>query len=184
MMRIVPVPLERHEHNTPSLRYAGRRLFVVTEHCWVTIPNRAGRWGRHAVLVRRGALTDLASIPWFLRWLLSVTSLGVSSVVVHDLMHQTQGVMTVSEPGYGVSFTRTYSCRDSVWVLNALAERDDVPAWKRRAATTGLWLGGWWDWYRVGSRIRRAVGVQRGDGQRRRSAEREAAAAVLKELEP
>ena len=82
------------------------------------------------VRVPEGFVTDLASIPWFARWLIPKVDRHCQAAVVHDFLYHSQ------------QFSRAKS--DAIF-LEAM-EVLGVAKWKRLIMYKAVRLGGWAVW--------------------------------------
>ena len=77
--------------------------------------------------VPEGFVSDLASSPFFTRWLIKSTDAPIASVV-HDWAYATRKIPQA----------------DADKLYGLIAEKyDKMPWYKRTFASIGLWLGGW-----------------------------------------
>ncbi len=75
--------LKLHEH-IELLSIAGTSFFQVNE--WNYFHSSIVG----TVTIRKGQLTDLASIPWFARWLYARSGPHKDAAIIHDIMLQQQ----------------------------------------------------------------------------------------------
>lgn len=101
-----------------------------------------------SIYIIEGTATDLASVPWYARWSVSRTALGVRAPLVHDELYRTAGRGLITAPA-GRTFTR----RESDSVLYDLALEDGRSRHTVSKAYAAVRMGGWWSWHRVGSRL-------------------------------
>ncbi len=94
-------------------RYWSTRL-----QAWITVPV--------------GFITDLASVPWFARWYVSVDGEHTKAALVHDWLY-----VRASQTAFP-NLTRTDA--DKIF-LEAMTVRG-IPKWKRKPMYWGVWLGG------------------------------------------
>lgn len=97
---------------------------------WVVYNRLVYDRGHEQIIVSRGFITDLASIPKLFRTLLDVNDAHRRAAVLHDFLYCLQ------------MFTRK-QCDDmfleAMWVIG-------VPAWKRYAMYLAVRAGGWLIW--------------------------------------
>ena len=78
---------------------------------------------KEVIVVPKGSQTDLASVPWFGRWLVSTWQGIARAAMIHDHLYQTAG-----ENG---RFTKKEA--DAIF-LEVMQVVDIMPWWKRRLA--------------------------------------------------
>ena len=77
--------------------------------------------------VPEGYMSDLASIPWFARWLIPKLGRHAQAAVLHDIMYQ----------------YHLYSQKRCDEIFLEAMEVLKVPLWKRRVMYRALRIGGW-----------------------------------------
>lgn len=82
------------------------------------------------VTVPKGFVTDLASMPWAIRWLLPVNDRHRPAAVLHDFMYRDQKT--------------TRAEADALFYV--AMEECGVPRWKRDLIYAGVRTGGWAAW--------------------------------------
>ena len=93
----------------------------------------AQTWTAHGVTVPEGFRTDLASIPWFVGWLLKRNDIPwIVAGIIHD-----HGYHTQTEP------RRTVDRR-----LRDVARAEGAPAWHTHIVYAAVRLFGWPSWRR------------------------------------
>lgn len=97
---------------------------------WVVYNRLVYDRGVEQIIVPRGFITDLASIPKLLRGLLDVNDSHRRAAVLHDFLYCLQG------------FTRKQSDDMFLEAMGAIG----VPAWKRSMMYAGVRAGGWMIW--------------------------------------
>jgi hypothetical protein len=91
-------------------------------------------------LVPAGVLTDLASIPWFLRWLFPIVGASILAAIIHDALYRNTYIDSTGE------ITR----READAILLAIM-RDSGVSWGQRwAMWAGVRIGGWVSWVPTG----------------------------------
>lgn len=116
-----------------ELTYVGNALYRLDKEFVYTPPESTGY---KPVVVPEGFRTDLASIPAFARWLISVSGDTNLAALPHDYLYHTQ--------------LRSRAEADHIMLL-AMEDADkmdeyNIPLWKRRIIYRALRIGGWLPW--------------------------------------
>ena len=94
--------------------------------------------------------TDLASIPWFMRWLFPVNDDHRESATLHDRLYRRKGKMIVKKMS---------RLRCDYEFLIAMKSQG-VSTWKRWGMFVGVAAFGWWVWHDCSKRIRKFFGLK------------------------
>lgn len=106
-------------------------MVQVYRKWWLTVEDMSYSHGDILeVYIKRYFLCDLASIPWFVRWLLSTSSDGVYDAVIHDFLLSRKVV------------SRTLA--DAIFREAMI--HSSVPKWKRRSMYIGVRIGAILPW--------------------------------------
>ena len=93
----------------------------------------AETWSAHGVTIRAGFTTDLASIPWFVGWLLKRNDIPwIVAGIIHDHAYR----------------TRTTSRLEADRRLRDIARIEGAPAWHTSIVFVAVRLFGWSSWRR------------------------------------
>lgn len=115
----------------PDVRVVGKKLVVLLASISVEVFGKEWR-------MERGMHTDLASLPWFARFLAHWTQLALAGLW-HDDRYAKKDV-TRKEADLGF--------RDI-----AISGKIKTKVWKANIMYVFLRLFGWWPWYRVSDKI-------------------------------
>lgn len=88
------------------------------------------------ISVFKGFKTDLASIPWFVRWLISKVGKHAQGAVVHDLLYNKRGVMPL----------KTYTRKECDLIFLEAMIVLEVSKWKRMIIYQAVRRFGWIAW--------------------------------------
>jgi hypothetical protein len=124
---------------------AGRTVWRLLEPLeWVL----DGANGTDSLVVPAGFSTDLASIPWAMRWLIPASGPWQRAAVVHDWLYSNSGVVDVIEQWFGrrMPMTRYFDrARCDAIFMDAMREAGvDLPT--RSAMWLAVRVGGWAGW--------------------------------------
>jgi hypothetical protein len=101
----------------------------------------------YVIGVEVGFVTDLTSIPWFMRWLFSPAGRYAKAAVIHDMLYQ-RGLC--SRLVADAIMWEGMLALDLLIVYDQVLPRQWLQAAGRALARTliysGLRLGGWWTW--------------------------------------
>lgn len=97
------------------------------------------------IVIPTGLVTDLASNPWWIRWLIPVNDDHRLSSALHDYLYGIQGRLA------GRRWTR-FKCDMEMFYASKTC---DVPLWLRVLMLVGVRAGGWWSWHKCGERIKK-----------------------------
>lgn len=98
------------------------------------------------VRCERGMLTDLASIPWFVRWLIPRLGKDAQGAVVHDKAYH-DGGMLIRTHNVEKWVPVSRGMCDSLYYQAMIALK--VGTFRREAIYRGLQVGGWVAWRRL-----------------------------------
>lgn len=112
-----------------------RGLFVLVRRWTVVLPN--GKW----VDIPAGFATNFASIPWFVRWLISpIDSSLLHAAIIHDyLVGEFNGEPGVLHSSAGIE---RVSWRQAAAILRSVMDADGARTWKRQAVYLAVRLHG------------------------------------------
>ena len=88
------------------------------------------------VRIEAGTVTDLTSVPWFLRSIVGRWGRHGRAAVVHDAL-------------YGMQTLSRLQCDG---IMRQIMEEDGSPYWVRVLIYRGLRLFGWWAWRSIAKR--------------------------------
>lgn len=101
------------------------------------------------VLVPEGFVTDLASIPIGVRWLIPKAGKNAQAAVIHDHIYQSGTMLIrVQESIKEVPVSRGIADAMMYQAMKALR----VKSWRREMIYRGLQIGGWFAWNRARNR--------------------------------
>lgn len=86
-------------------------------------------------IVPAGMPTDLASIPWYLRWANDRASLGILAPIVHDYLNQVKGKIETKD---GVNLEFTWYETQVIFLILMLV--DNIQPWRAILAFTAVLL--------------------------------------------
>lgn len=93
-----------------------------------------------------GMLSDLASIPWLVRWLIPQAGVDAQGAFLHDRGYRDGFMMMrMGEHERRVPVSRAMVDAMYYQAMKALG----TPAWRREAIYRGLQIGGWVAWNRL-----------------------------------
>jgi len=84
----------------------------------------------YSIVVPMGFVTDLASVPWFARWLVPTWGKFSAASIVHDWLY----------------FDQPCSREEADTIFAELMKADGVRASRRMALVSGVRAGGWVAW--------------------------------------
>jgi hypothetical protein len=97
---------------------------------WVLVESLIWKTDTETIIIPAGFLTDLASIPWWLRWLFSVNGKHRSAAILHDYLFTVQ----------------IYDREQTDALFMKAMEWSGVRATQRFALHAGVRIGGWPRW--------------------------------------
>lgn len=107
----------------------GRDYVIAAEYIYTA---NAG----YHITVRKGFVTDLASVPRIFWVLINPDELSLAAPIVHDLLYRHGGDLGEDGtlPAGKVEAYRTFTRAESDMLFNEIMEREQIPSWRRRAA--------------------------------------------------
>lgn len=123
----------------------GKRVtWALTDGYQLRLPGT----GRKRVTIPKGHVTNFASVPWFVRWIVSPIDPDiVAASVIHDgLVSEFSGPHSYVE--YFDPFTGQVLGRyrptwnEAAWIMRSIMKASGAPAWKRGIVYSGVRLYG------------------------------------------
>lgn len=134
-----------------TVYHADRKLWEVTRR-WGIVVSRA-RGGRSTIYLDEAFLFNGGSIPRLFRPVIDRAELGLAAFGVHDLLYEHAGRLP---EGWIEGERRPFTRIESDALLYWIAIADGAEEWQARLAYQGLYVGGWYAWWRHERMARRA----------------------------
>jgi hypothetical protein len=125
-----------------------RREWRLFDDLWFGLE---GPFGPSWIVIKRGTVTDLASVPWPISMLIRNDAVPPAAPIVHDLLYKTRGHVLVirwdGASGSRIPLIRNPFTRlEADQIFQTILIETGVPKWKAALLYAGVRLGGWKGW--------------------------------------
>ncbi|MFG1358036.1 DUF1353 domain-containing protein [Xanthobacter pseudotagetidis] len=140
-------------------RFGGKLVLVLLDNKYApSIRNGRSLWALHddlsyrpsngddIITVRKGAVTDLTSVPRFAWMLIPPDGPWVKAAVIHDYLYRTRGTGIIWDKPSSHTRPTPYSRAEADWILRDALENRGVGWLKRNIIWAAVRIGGACSW--------------------------------------